>query len=105
MHLGIIDDRLPIEGHQGGGDDIGPGLVEGFHSDPGQPDLHADPRSHEPTVTLQGMKHAAAHGAAANHSKVYLLHIGRRACRELPPSTIHFWQLLDAPLTPAKAPS
>jgi len=61
-------------GHERARDGIRTRLVECLYRDFADGDLDADARSHELTVELKGVKHAAAHGAAANHSEVHLLH-------------------------------
>ena len=74
VNVGIVDDALPVGGHQRTRDGIRARFVEGLHRDFADGDLDADARGHEVAVELKGVKHAAAHGAAANHSEVHLLH-------------------------------
>ena len=92
IHLRVVDHALPVRRHGGLGNRVRPRLVEGLHGDFADVDLHADARSHEVAVELERVKHAAAHGAAADHSQIHLLHsIGRRkACRDSGPGTMNF---------------
>ena len=74
MDVRIMDHALPVGGHQGTGNFVGARFVKRLHRHLADGDLDADARSHEPAVELERVKHAAAHGAAANHSQVHLLH-------------------------------
>src|ERR1035437_2965504 len=92
MDLGIGDDALPVHAHAGLRDLIGTRLVEGFHGNLAHVDLDPDARGHEVAVKLEGVKHAATHGPATDHSEIHLLHSGRRACRESGRETMTFWR-------------
>ena len=74
VNVRIVDDALPVGGHQRTRNRIRPRFVERLHRDFADGDFDADARSHEAAVELERVKHAAAHGAAANHSEVHLLH-------------------------------
>jgi hypothetical protein len=74
MNVGVVDDTLPIRGHQRTRNGIRSRFVKRLDRDFAEGDLDADARSHQATIELERVKHAAAHGAAANHAKVYLLH-------------------------------
>ncbi len=90
MDLWIAHDGLPVGCHQVCRDRVGARFIECLHGYFREAEPGADARSHEAAVELQGVKHAAAHGAAANHAEIYLLHNGRKACREPPWQTIQF---------------
>ena len=76
VYLGIVDDALPIGRHHRTRDFIGARLVKRFDCDFADNDLHANARSHEPTVELERVKYATAHCATANHAQIHLLHKG-----------------------------
>ena len=78
VHLRIVDDALPVQRHERTWDLIRPRFVERLHGDLADGDFHADARGHEAAVELERVKHAAAHGAAANHAKIHLLHRGAK---------------------------
>src|ERR1039457_3396873 len=78
VHLRVVDDALPVGRHERTRNRVRSRLVEGLHGDLADVDLDADARGHEAAVELERVKHAAAHGAAANHAKVYLLHRNKK---------------------------
>ncbi len=92
LNLGIGDDALPIGRHAGLRNLVRARFVEGFHGHLAHIDLYADARGHQAAVELEGVKHAAAHGPAADHSQIHLLHstIGRPVWRVFRPGTIIF---------------
>jgi hypothetical protein len=53
-------------------------FLEGFNRDFAQGNFNAEPGGHQVAVLLERMKHAAANGSAANHSKIHLLHRAQR---------------------------
>src|SRR5215469_1772804 len=67
----------PIRGHEPLRNRVGTGFVEGFDGHFLNADFHPNTGGHEPAVKLQGVEHAAAYGAPANHTEVRLLHEGQ----------------------------
>ena len=92
VHLRVINDALPVRAHDGLRDPVRARLVEGFDGDLADVDSHADARRQEAAIPLERAEHAAAHGAAADHSQVDLLHriIDCEACRKQEAWTINF---------------
>ena len=78
LDLRIVDDFLPVGGHQFAGDRIRARLVERLDGDFAENELHAEARGHEAAVFLPRVEDAAADGSAANHSEVHLLHRARQ---------------------------
>jgi len=74
VHLRVVDDALPVQRHERTRDLIRSRFIERLHGDLADGDFDADARGHEAAVELERVKHAAAHGAAANHAKVDLSH-------------------------------
>src|SRR5207245_6945047 len=81
---------LPIRRHVSRRYFVGARFIKSFDRNLAEVDSGADTRSHEFAVDLQRMKYAAAHGPTTNHSKIYLLHRGGRACRDSMRWTIQF---------------
>ena len=90
VHLRVVDDALPVGRHERTRDRIRPRFVERLHGDLADGDFHADARGHEAAVELERVKHAAAHGAAANHAKVDLLHRNHKFAVKMEQGTIQF---------------
>src|ERR1035441_1850690 len=106
IHLRVSDDALPVRGHAGSRDRVRARLVEGLHGDFAEVYLHANAGGHQGAEELEGVKHAAAHGAAANHSQIYLLHKtdAGPVCWVFGPATINF-RLGPWPSSSAKEPA
>jgi hypothetical protein len=94
VHRGILHDLAPVQRQDRLLDGIGTRFVERLDRDFHDAEPDSDPGGDEVRVLLEGVKHAAAHGAAADHADVDLFHKRRRAKTKKPAPTIPIMTIL-----------